>query len=188
MTVGELLRAFAAHLPSGERPEVAGSAAALDVVCSGVTHDSRRVAPGAVFVALRGLKADGVTFAAQAIAAGAAAVVAEQAVPASPSGSTALAGDIPWIVVKVARLAIALLAAEFFGHPSRDMRVIGVTGTNGKTTTSYQLCAILDAAGLRAGMLGTVAYRIAGEDREASRTTPEAPDVQQLLNAMLERG
>ena len=68
------------------------------------------------------------------------------------------------------------------------MPVIGVTGTNGKTTTAYLLCAILDAAGLRAGMLGTVAYRIAGEDREASRTTPEAPDVQQLLNEMLEHG
>ena len=95
---------------------------------------------------------------------------------------------IPWIAVRDARLALALLADRFFDHPSRRMPVIGVTGTNGKTTTAYLLASILDAAGLRAGMLGTVAYRIGGEDREASRTTPEAPDVQQLLSEMLEHG
>ena len=87
-----------------------------------------------------------------------------------------------------ARLALALLADRFFDHPSRRMPVVGVTGTNGKTTTAYLLSSMLDAAGLKAGMLGTVAYRIGGEDREASRTTPEAPDVQQLLNEMLQHG
>jgi UDP-N-acetylmuramoyl-L-alanyl-D-glutamate--2,6-diaminopimelate ligase len=151
-----------------------------DAPVAAIAYDSRRVAPGAVFVALKGLKADGAAFAEQAVARGARAVVAEAAPPD--------AGGVPWLVVRDARLALALLADRFFGHPSRRMPVIGVTGTNGKTTTSFLLCSILDAAGLRAGMLGTVAYRIGGEDREASRTTPEAPDVQQLLNEMLERG
>ena len=159
-------------------------AAELDVAAvtpvSAIAYDSRRVVPGSVFVALKGLKADGGAFAEQAISRGARAIVSESA---PPGGIT-----VPWIVVRDARLALALLADRFFNHPSRRMPVIGVTGTNGKTTTSYLLCSILDEAGLRAGMLGTVAYRIAGEDREASRTTPEAPDVQQLLNEMLEHG
>ncbi|HEX4912984.1 MAG TPA: UDP-N-acetylmuramoyl-L-alanyl-D-glutamate--2,6-diaminopimelate ligase, partial [Vicinamibacterales bacterium] len=119
-------------------------------------------------------------FVTQAIGRGAMTIVSESP---RPDGIT-----VPWLQVTDARLALALLAERFFDHPSRRMPVVGVTGTNGKTTTSYLLCSILDAAGLRAGMLGTVAYRIAGEDREASRTTPEAPDVQQLLHEMLEHG
>ena len=153
---------------------------AAETPVSAIAYDSRRVVPGSVFVALKGLKADGDAFAEQAISRGARAIVSQSPVRSGVA--------VPWIVVRDARLALALLADRFFSHPSRRMPVIGVTGTNGKTTTSYLLCAILDAAGLRAGMLGTVAYRIAGEDREASRTTPEAPDVQQLLNEMLERG
>ena len=145
-----------------------------------IAYDSRRVISGSVFVALKGLKADGGAFAEQAVGRGAKAIVAAAATPA--------AIGVPWIVVTDARLALALLADRFFNHPSRRMPVVGVTGTNGKTTTSYLLCSILDAAGRRAGMLGTVAYRIGREDREASRTTPEAPDVQQLLNEMLEHG
>jgi len=147
---------------------------------SAIAYDSRRVAPAALFVALKGLKADGVAFAEQAISRGAQAVVTEAAAPAGVA--------VPWIVVRDARLALALLADRCFDHPSRRMPVIGVTGTNGKTTTAYLLTAMLDEAGLRAGMLGTVAYRIGGEDREASRTTPEAPDVQHLLSEMLNHG
>lgn len=145
-----------------------------------IAYDSRRVASGAVFVALRGLKADGAHFAPQAIGRGAALIVAET--PA-PSGISA-----PWVVVSDARLALALLADRFYDHPSRDISVIGVTGTNGKTTTAYLLAAILDAAGLPAGIMGTVSYRIGREEREAARTTPEAPDVQHLLHAMREQG
>ncbi len=145
-----------------------------------VAYDSRRVVTSAVFVALKGLKADGTVFVDQALARGAHAVVAETPAPAGV--------PVPWIVVRDARLALALLADRFFDHPSRRMPVIGVTGTNGKTTTAYLLAAMLDQAGQRAGMLGTVAYRIGGEDREASRTTPEAPDVQQLLSDMLRHG
>ncbi len=147
---------------------------------SAVAYDSRRVVAGSVFVALKGMRADGGAFAEQASQRGAVAIVSESPRPAPVS--------VPWITVRDARLALALLADRFFDHPSRRMPVIGVTGTNGKTTTSYLLASILDAGGLRAGMLGTVAYRIGGEDREASRTTPEAPDVQQLLSEMLEQG
>src|SRR5688572_17766100 len=111
MTVGELLQAIAPAVP---QPATTGGRGTLAAECTGVTHDSRQVTPGVVFVALRGLRADGAAFAPQAIAAGAAAVVAEAPAP------SALA--VPWIVVADARLALALLAAEFFGHPSREMR------------------------------------------------------------------
>ena len=177
MTLGDVVDTLRTLLATPPGPELE---AAADTPVSAIAYDSRRVAPGSVFVALKGLKADGDAFADQAVSRGARALVSESA---KPGGIAA-----PWIVVRDARLALALLADRFYNHPSRRMPVIGVTGTNGKTTTSYLLCSILDAAGLRAGMLGTVAYRIAGEDREASRTTPEAPDVQQLLNEMLERG
>jgi UDP-N-acetylmuramoyl-L-alanyl-D-glutamate--2,6-diaminopimelate ligase len=169
----ETLRGLTVGTPSaglavGDRPVAA------------IAYDSRRVIAGSVFVALKGLRADGGAFAEQAAQRGAIAVVSESAAPQGLG--------VPWLTVSDARLALALLADRFFDHPSRRMPVIGVTGTNGKTTTSYLLASILDAAGLRAGMLGTVAYRIGGEDREASRTTPEAPDVQQLLNEMLQQG
>ena len=147
---------------------------------SAIAYDSRRVTSGAVFVALRGLKADGTQFANQAISRGAAMVVAETP---RPEGIAA-----PWLVVSDARLALALLADHFYDHPSRRLQVIGVTGTNGKTTTAYLLASILEAAGLKAGLLGTVTYRLGTEEREASRTTPEAPDVQQLLDQMIRQG
>lgn len=100
---------------------------APDAAVSAVTYDSRRAMRGSVFVALRGLKADGAEFAAQAVSRGAALVVAETPRPASL--------DVSWLVVSDARLALALLADQFYNHPSRRMKVIGVTGTNGKTTT-----------------------------------------------------
>ena len=153
---------------------------ARDAVVSAVTYDSRRAMPGSVFVALRGLKADGVEFAAQAASRGSTMVIAE-----TPRSEGV---DAAWLVVSDARLALALLADRFYDHPSRRMQVIGVTGTNGKTTTSYLLASILDAAGAKAGLLGTVAYRLGAEEREASRTTPEAPDVQQLLAEMIRQG
>ncbi|HZT75090.1 MAG TPA: Mur ligase domain-containing protein, partial [Vicinamibacterales bacterium] len=130
---------------------------------TGIAYDSRTVAPGQVFVALRGQKADGVQFAHEAIARGAAAIVCEQ--PAPPNV------HIPWAIVDDARVALAVLAAEFYRHPSREMQVVGITGTNGKTTTAYLLASIFDAAGLRSGVLGTVVYRVGKETREATRTT-----------------
>jgi UDP-N-acetylmuramoyl-L-alanyl-D-glutamate--2,6-diaminopimelate ligase len=178
MTVRELLQTLGESLP--RQHDRLASAAGLDVPCPGVTHDSRRVTPGSVFVALRGLKMDGAAFAAQAIADGAVAIVADQPGPADSSA--------PWLVVPDARVALALLAAEYYGHPSRQMRVVGITGTNGKTTTSYLITAIFEAAGVRCGVMGTVMYRIGDRTFDATRTTPEAPEVQDLLRQMVEAG
>jgi UDP-N-acetylmuramoyl-L-alanyl-D-glutamate--2,6-diaminopimelate ligase len=147
---------------------------------TGVAYDSRTVERGAVFVALKGLHADGTAFVRQALDRGAAAIVSEH--PPPPGF------PLPWTVVKDARLALALIAAAFFRHPSTEMQVVGITGTNGKTTTAYLLSSIFEAAGIRCGVLGTVAYKIGDELREATRTTPEAPDVQQLLREMVDRG
>jgi len=180
MTVGELLEGFARAMPPAERPQLPTGVRALAMPCRGVTHDSRRVDAGWVFVALRGLKADGAEFAPQAIAAGAAVIVADR--PASP------ATDVPWIVVKDARLALAWLAAEFFGHPSREMQVVGITGTNGKTTTAYLVSSMIQAAGTRAGLMGTVTYRIGTNEFTATRTTPEAPELQGMMRQMVDAG
>jgi UDP-N-acetylmuramoyl-L-alanyl-D-glutamate--2,6-diaminopimelate ligase len=155
-----------------------GSAAAPAIAA--VEYDSRRVTPGAAFVAIRGEKADGVDFVPQALSRGATLIVAEQ--PAPPATA------VPWLQVRDARLALARLGAEVAGHPSREIPVIGVTGTNGKTTTTYLLAAVLDAAGRSAGVLGTVHYKVGAETREAARTTPEASDVQALLREMISRG
>jgi UDP-N-acetylmuramoyl-L-alanyl-D-glutamate--2,6-diaminopimelate ligase len=179
MTVRELLKALAQRLPEPDAVALP-NAAGLDVPCTAVTHDSRDVIPGAVFVALRGLQLDGAEFIPQAIASGASAIVAEKA--------PAVASRIPFIVVKDARVALALLAAEYFGNPSREMRVVGITGTNGKTTTSYLLSAIFEAAGIKCGLMGTVSYRIGDRALEATRTTPEAPAVQGFMRQMAAAG
>ena len=176
MTVRDVLRSVASLVPAGARSAL--EAPGLDVPCTGVVYDSRAVRPGSVFVALRGLRADGVAFVPQAVAAGAVAVVAA-------AGVAPLAGAA-WVPVEDARLALALLAAEFNGHPSRAMRVVGITGTNGKTTTAYLVRAILEAAGIKSGLMGTVSYRIGDREVEASRTTPEAPEVQGFLREMLD--
>ncbi|HVC19557.1 MAG TPA: UDP-N-acetylmuramoyl-L-alanyl-D-glutamate--2,6-diaminopimelate ligase [Vicinamibacterales bacterium] len=170
----ELDRAGLAPQATAWPPDAAARALA------GVTHDSRQVASGGAFFALKGQQADGTAFARQAVARGAAVVVAE---------SERLPGlAVPWLVVPDARRALALAAAAHYRHPSREMQVVGITGTNGKTTTAYLLASIFDAAGLRCGVLGTVVYRIGDEEREATRTTPEAPEIQGLLRAMVDRG
>ena len=132
----------------------------------GVAYDSRRVTPGMVFVAVPGLKADGLQFVPQAIAAGAAAIVTEQPATGVPvHGWSSRPPGWHW-----------RCSRRSFEHPSRAMRVVGITGTNGKTTTSYLTAAILEAAGVRCGMMGTVIYRIGTRSIDATRTTPEAPE------------
>jgi UDP-N-acetylmuramoyl-L-alanyl-D-glutamate--2,6-diaminopimelate ligase len=150
---------------------------------TGIAYDSRRVKAGEVFVALRGQHADGTAFVRQAIDRGAAAIVAE--------GPSLQGISVPWATVSDARLALAVLADAFFQHPSAEMQVVGITGTNGKTTTAYLIASIFEAAAIPCGLLGTVAYRIGPGDRDvrqAERTTPEAPDVQALLREMVDRG
>ena len=161
----------------------AAAPAGAIVTVSGIAYDSRAVEPGQVFVALKGHRADGTAFVRQALDRGAVAVVSEQ--PRPPDVADI---DVPWAMVTDARLALAQIAAAFFRHPSAEMKVVGVTGTNGKTTTAHLVASIFEAAGISCGVLGTVAYRIGNELREAPRTTPEAPDVQQLLREMVDRG
>ena len=162
-------------IDAGDAGEPAGAAGRV----TGIVYDSRTVQPGNVFVALRGQRADGRSFISQAIERGAIAVVAEGPEPPDARAASVTVGD--------ARLALAILAAEFYRHPSRELQVVGITGTNGKTTTAYLIASIFEAAGTRCGVLGTVAYRIGTEIREATRTTPEAPDVQSLLREMADR-
>jgi UDP-N-acetylmuramoyl-L-alanyl-D-glutamate--2,6-diaminopimelate ligase len=157
-----------------------GSGQAAAATVTGIAYDSRHVQPGNVFVALKGQHADGSAFVRQAIERGAIAIVSQNAALENAA--------IAWTVVNDARRALALLAAEFFGNPSNGMQVVGITGTNGKTTTAYLVASIFDAAGIRCGVLGTVGYRIGAETREATHTTPESPEVQRLLREMLDRG
>ncbi len=145
-----------------------------------VTYDSRRVAPGALFVALRGLVADGNTFVPQAVGRGAIAVVSE----AGPRADV----SIPWLQVADARAALAALADVLYGEPSHHMAVVGITGTNGKTTTAYLISEILQQAGTKCGLAGTIVYRVGDQERSAQRTTPESSDMQQLLREMVDSG
>jgi UDP-N-acetylmuramoyl-L-alanyl-D-glutamate--2,6-diaminopimelate ligase len=155
-------------------------AAGADANVSGVAYDSRSVTPGAVFVALRGANADGARFAPQAVAKRAIAVVAESPAPTGVA--------VPWIQVANARDALAALSAAFYRNPTEELALVGITGTNGKTTTSYILASIFEAAGIKCGRIGTIGYKVGGREVDASRTTPEAPDLQQMFRGMLAQG
>lgn len=149
------------------------------VAVADLAYDARAVRPGALFFCVPGARHDGHSFAEAAVAAGAAALVVERVLPGVA---------VPQIVVADARAAMAVAADLFFGAPTRELRVAGVTGTNGKTTTAYLLAAILDAAGMPSGMVGTVESRIGGEAHAVVRTTPEAIDLQRTFRAMLTAG
>ena len=177
MTVGDLVPRLSGRLEAGDGvPPV--DAALLSRDTTAIAFDSRRVEPGAIFVAMKGQHADGAAFAADAARRGAVMVVSDS--PARPEA------EGRWVQVTDARLALAELAAAFYGNPSRDLTVVGVTGTNGKTTTTYLLAAIFEAAGRRCGRIGTVSYQTGGDDAAAPFTTPEAPQVQALLREMVE--
>jgi UDP-N-acetylmuramoyl-L-alanyl-D-glutamate--2,6-diaminopimelate ligase len=181
MTLGALVAAARTLAPDARlRVEEAGRATAA---VTSIAHDSRASARGTVFVAIRGLRADGAAFVTDAVKRGAVAIVAETPAPEGTS--------VPWLRTTDARLALAELSAIVNGHPSEELIVIGVTGTNGKTTITYLLAAVLDAAGLPCGRLGTVTFRVgpsASDERDASHTTPEASEVQRLLREMIQRG
>ncbi len=148
------------------------------VEVTGLAYDSRKVKPGTLFFCVRGEKVDGHEFAAEVLAAGAAALVVERE----------LEVGVPQVVVADARAAMAPLAARFHGDPTAQLRVVGVTGTNGKTTTAFLVREILEAAGVSSGLLGTVKQVVGGVEESVERTTPEAIDLQATFRRMLESG
>ncbi len=152
-----------------------------DPVVRGIKYDSREVTSGDLFCALRGVDADGHAFLAQAIERGAVAVMVEPPTDALP------VGDCPMFVVSDARRALAPVARRFYGDPSRELALTGVTGTNGKTTVTYLVESMLQAAGRRVDLIGTVEIRSPGERERARNTTPESLDLQRALRAMRTR-
>jgi len=153
----------------------------------GVTHDSRQVRPGSLFVAVRGLKSDGLAHAPQAAAAGAAAVVVGRGRFAEAAAILGGPG-LPVIEVEDERIALAIIGRNAAGRPDLEMPVTGVTGTNGKTTTAYLLTAMWEASGIRCGMIGTIEYRLGAETLHGERTTPEAPEIHRYLRRMRDAG
>src|SRR5919199_1039664 len=143
-----------------------------------LAYDARAVSPGALFFCVPGARFDGHEFAPDAVERGAVALVVERELPL----------EATQVVVPDARRAMAPAADEFFGRPTEALEVAGVTGTNGKTTTTFLLHAILDAAGRRPGLLGTIETRVGDERRPAVRTTPEAIDLQRTFREMLDAG
>ena len=152
-----------------------------DVSCPvhAITDDSRAVTAGSLFVAVKGERVDGHGFIEQAIKAGAVAVVAQAPVASGP---------LPFVLVADSRKALGLLGSRFHGDPSARLKMIGVTGTNGKTTTTYLCKALLEGIGRRVGLIGTVGYQIGQETLPAPHTTPGALELQALLAKMVESG
>ncbi len=159
-----------------------GTVAGGDPAITGVSASSDRVRLGDLFAGLPGRNAHGAQFAARAVAAGAVAVLTDEA------GRSAAPAGVPVLVVSDVRAALGPVAADVYAHPSSAMRVLGVTGTSGKTTTTFLIRAGLVAAGHTPGLIGTVATLIGDDEVSTGFTTPEAPDVQALLAVMRERG
>jgi UDP-N-acetylmuramoyl-L-alanyl-D-glutamate--2,6-diaminopimelate ligase len=159
---------------------VAAASGAGAVEISGLAYNSKAVRPGFLFAALPGAARNGMDFVAEAVANGAAAVLSSW--PKPP------AVDAVWVQVADARASLALAAANFYGHPSDRMKVVGVTGTKGKTTTTFILEEVLRAAGAAPGLIGTIEYRRPGWRVDAPRTTPESSDLQALLRDFLDAG
>lgn len=167
------LQELIAGLPEARLPS--GAAAWV----TGVQYDSRRVRPGDLFACLKGLREDGHDYAPEAVERGAAAVLAEREIPNLGA---------PQVIVPESRLALALVAAAFFDHPSRKLRLFGVTGTNGKTTTTHLIKAILEAGGTKTGLLGTIHNLVGGQKLPARLTTPESVDLLAMLAQMVDAG
>src|SRR3989442_4788173 len=170
MPVSELLAALPVKTIVGAPPSSVSS----------VTDDSRRVEPGSCFVALPGLRQDARRFVPDAVRRGATLIVTE-----GEALSTVAAAQV---LVPSARESLARLADTYYGHPSRALLLVGITGTNGKTTTSYLIEALLRARGLATGVIGTIQYVLGDETRPAGQTTPEALDLQSMLAHMRDGG
>jgi UDP-N-acetylmuramoyl-L-alanyl-D-glutamate--2,6-diaminopimelate ligase len=154
---------------------------------SSLAYDSRKVGPGTLFFCVPGEKVDGHEFAAAAVEAGAVVLVTERDMSESFPSSRST-DDVAQVVVSDARAAMAVVAAAFYGDPSGELRVVGVTGTNGKTTTAFLIREVLEAAGIQSGLLGTVRQVVGGVEEDVERTTPEAIDLQATFRRMLEAG
>ncbi|HEX8714675.1 MAG TPA: UDP-N-acetylmuramoyl-L-alanyl-D-glutamate--2,6-diaminopimelate ligase [Solirubrobacteraceae bacterium] len=166
------------ELTAGTAVAAGDLGAVADVEITGLAYDSRAVRGGELFFCVSGFERDGHDFAPQAVAQGAAALVVER-----PLGL-----GVPEVPVASARAAMAPIAARFYGRPTAELRVVGVTGTNGKTTTAYLVRALLEAAGEQCGLLGTVKSVVGGVERAVQRTTPEAIDLQRTFREMLDGG
>jgi UDP-N-acetylmuramoyl-L-alanyl-D-glutamate--2,6-diaminopimelate ligase len=152
----------------------------LDENINGISYSSKTVQSDNLFVALKGEKADGYDYIEEAVERGAIAVLSDREKP----------GNFPktWIQVPSPRIALALCAANFYEHPSQKLKIIGITGTKGKTTITYILEEILKKAGFKTGVIGTISYRGPGIQLAAERTTPEAPDLQKMMREMVNSG
>ncbi len=151
----------------------------VDGEITAIAYDSRRLNSGDLFVAIRGLQSDGHQYIPEAIAGGAAAVVVDR---------EEIHGSVTTIQVNDSRKALALLSARWFDHPARKLRLVGITGTDGKTTTAYLVHALLHEAGYGTGLIGTVVTRIGRNDRPSSYTTPESLELHQALAGMVSQG
>ncbi|MGB8459467.1 MAG: UDP-N-acetylmuramoyl-L-alanyl-D-glutamate--2,6-diaminopimelate ligase [Candidatus Acidiferrum sp.] len=167
-------------LLEGTETRVSQTAEGLEI--RNVTCDSRKVQPRALFFALHGAKADGNAFIRDAVSRGAVAIVSEDAAPASIPASVA------WIQVREARKALAVTAANFFGHPAKSLQLVAVTGTNGKTTTTSLIDSIVKASGAKSGLFGTIAYHTPLGEYPAPNTTPESVDLQGFLAEIRDAG
>ena len=173
MQLGELLEGVARRNGALRRGEAEREIAA-------VAYDSRKVAPGAVFVAIRGEHADGNRFVGDALSRGATAVVSEEARPAEGAALN-VPPDVAWVQVEEPRQALARIAANFHGRPAEALELVGITGTNGKTTTSFLVDSILRAAGHGTGLFGTIVYRTPKGETPAKHTTPESLELQKFF-------
>ncbi|HEV3169921.1 MAG TPA: UDP-N-acetylmuramoyl-L-alanyl-D-glutamate--2,6-diaminopimelate ligase [Actinocrinis sp.] len=179
-TVPRALEELAEAVPAAR---ITGPADAAKALVTGFTHDSRAVRPGDLYAAMPGAAVHGAQFAPQAAQAGAAAILADES-----GAERAAATGLPVLLVPEVRPALGPIAARVYGEPASALLMLGVTGTNGKTTTTYLIDGGLRAAGLRTGLIGTVETRIADRVVKSVRTTPEAPDLQALLAVMREDG
>ena len=172
------------HQPVSLKQIVAATGGQLsgdaNAIATDISHDSRRVGPGGLFVAVKGALFDAHKFVPHVMEQGALGVMSESPPPENFNGT--------WLQVQNIRRAMALAAAEIHHHPSRELQLVGITGTNGKTTTAYLIASIPEAAGEPVAMTGTVEYRIGSERCKAERTTPEATDMQRLLRQAVDAG
>jgi len=165
---------------AGAQAQIPTGAEKLPV--SGIACDSRKTAPGFAFFALHGAKEDGNQYVRDAVERGAIAVASEDAAPAD------LSSNVTWIRVGESRKALAISAANFFGHPARALQLIAVTGTNGKTTTTSLIDSVLRASGAKTGLFGTIAYRTPLGEYPAPNTTPESLDLQGFFAEIRDAG